>query len=68
MVNEINLILNKNLHCWQFFINDMNFFIEKKNTLGFFNLSYKLYFEFFLLKVIENFLIDNLFYLFKYKI
>jgi len=46
----------------------MNFFIEKKNTLGFFNLNYKLYFEFFLIKQAKDFLVDNLFYLFKYKI
>ena len=44
----------------------MNFFIEKKNTLGFFNLKYKLNFSFFLIKI-EKLCIDNLFYLFKYK-
>jgi len=44
----------------------MNFFIEKKNTLGFFNLKYKLNFSFFLARI-ESLRIDNLFYLFKYK-
>lgn len=45
----------------------MNFFLEKKNTLGFFNLKYKLNFQFFFEKKI-NLQIDNLFYIFKYKI
>ena len=44
----------------------MNFFIEKKNSLGFFNLKYKLNFSFFLVKL-EELNIDNLFYIFKYK-
>ena len=44
----------------------MNFFIEKKNTLGFYNLKYKLNFNFFFINLKDIF-IDNLFYLFKYK-
>jgi hypothetical protein len=45
----------------------MNFFVEKKNSLGFYNLKYKLNFNLYFTKI-ENINIDNLFYLFKYKI
>lgn len=67
MINKSNLYLNKELNCWKFYTNDMNFFIEKKNTLGFFYLKYKLNFQFFF-RVIKNLCEDNLFYLFKYKV
>jgi hypothetical protein len=66
MINKFNLNINKKSNFWNFCINDMNFFIEKKNTLGFFNLKYKLNFSFFLIKI-EKLSINNLFYLFKYK-
>jgi adenine specific DNA methylase Mod len=66
MINKINLNLNKEYNFFCFSVNDMNFFIEKKNTLGFFNLKHKLNFNFFF-KEVEKLDIDNLFYLFKYK-
>jgi len=67
MVNKTNLSLSKAQGSWNFCVSDMNFFIEKKNTLGFFYLKYKLNFNFFLVKV-EKLQADNLFYLFKYSI
>lgn len=43
----------------------MNFFLEKKNSLGFFNLKHNLYFQFYYkTKGLNNL---NLFYLFKLK-
>ena len=43
----------------------MNFFLEKKNSLGFFNLKHNLYFQFYYKAASLNYL--NLFYLFKLK-
>ena len=43
----------------------MNFFLEKKNSLGFFNLKHNLYFRFYYKNNSYNNL--NLFYLFKLK-
>lgn len=44
----------------------MNFFLEKKNSLGFFNLKHNLYFQFYYNKQRFNNL--NLFQLFKLKV
>jgi hypothetical protein len=66
MVSKANLSLSKEQSSWNFCVSDMNFFIEKKNTLGFFYLKHKLNFSFFSAKV-EKLFIGNLFYLFKYK-
>jgi len=42
-----NLIkLNKEINYWNFMINDMNFFIEKKNSIGFFHLKEYVNFRF----------------------
>lgn len=43
----------------------MNFFLEKKNSLGFFNLKHNLYFQFYYKTEDLNYV--NLFYLFKLK-
>jgi len=43
----------------------MNFFLEKKNSLGFFNLKHNLYFQFYYNNKYKYF---NLFNLFKFKI
>jgi hypothetical protein len=65
MINKSN-ISNKNyLNFWEYIVNDMNFFLEKKNSLGFFNLKHNLYFQFYYKNNKFNFL--NLFYLFKFK-
>lgn len=54
MINKVNLSLSSGASYKQFCISDMNFFIEKKNTLGFFNLNYKLYFKFFIANLTGN--------------
>lgn len=66
MINKSNRYLEKQLNLWTFYIKDMNFFIEKKNTLGFFNLKYKICFDFFF-NHNQKIIIDNLFYIFKYR-
>lgn len=40
------IIIQKNVSYWEFTINDMNFFIEKKNSIGFFNLKDNITFKF----------------------
>lgn len=42
MINKLYLLNTKFTNYWEFIINDMNFFVEKKNSLGFFNLKHKL--------------------------
>src|SRR5690606_12869166 len=42
MINKMYLLNTKFKNYWEFMVNDMNFFIEKKNSLGFFNLKHKL--------------------------
>jgi hypothetical protein len=42
MINKTNLNLIKFNNYWEYTITDMNFFVEKKNSLGFFNLKYNL--------------------------
>ena len=66
--NYIDLELNSNY--FEYTINDMNFFIEKKNSVGFFNLKHSIKF-----KIISSTLLNfsqvellNLFYLFKFKL
>jgi hypothetical protein len=46
-INKINLKILLCKDYWECYINDMNFFLEKKNSLGFFNLKYKLYLQLF---------------------
>lgn len=43
MINKLYLLCNKYSNYWEYQITDMNFFVEKKNTLGFFNLKYNLF-------------------------
>lgn len=43
----------------------MNFFLEKKNSLGFFNLKHNLYFQLYYKAISFNYV--NLFFLFKLK-
>lgn len=42
MINKAHINLLKFKNYWEYTITDMNFFIEKKNSLGFFNLKYNL--------------------------
>jgi hypothetical protein len=42
MINKMYLLNSKFKNYWEFIVNDMKFFIEKKNSLGFFNLKHKL--------------------------
>ena len=53
LINDIYSVISKNavnikkeLNCWEFSINDMNFFLEKKNSIGFFHLKDYIYFKF----------------------
>lgn len=63
MINKLNISNKKHLNYIEYEINDMNFFLEKKNSLGFFNLKHNLYFKLFYKHNKNNNL--NLFYLFK---
>lgn len=45
MINKIHLLCKKFKNYWEYSINDMNFFLEKKNSLGFFNLKYNLFIQ-----------------------
>lgn len=45
----------------------MNFFLEKKNSLGFFNLKHNLYFQLYYKDKGKSFNYVNLFHLFKLK-
>jgi hypothetical protein len=65
MINKFNIVNKKDIKFLEYVINDMNFFLEKKNSLGFFYLKHNLYFRFFPKKINNNYL--NLFYLFKLK-
>jgi len=65
MINKLNIIKNINKNNLEYIVNDMNFFLEKKNSLGFFNLKHNLYFNFYYKNNKTNYI--NLFYLFKLK-
>jgi len=65
MINKSNIMYKKDKNFLEYVINDMNFFLEKKNSLGFFNLKHNLYFRFFNKNHNNNSL--NLFHLFKLK-
>lgn len=45
IINKLYISHNKSINYWEYVIKDMNFFLEKKNSLGFFNLKYPLYFQ-----------------------
>lgn len=42
MINKMHISCIKFKNYWEYTIHDMNFFLEKKNSLGFFNLKHKL--------------------------
>jgi hypothetical protein len=66
MINKSYIKINKNINFIEYSIIDMNFFIEKKNSVGFFNLKVPINFKFF----IKNFTYlnsKNLIILFKLK-
>ena len=65
MINKLNISNKKFSNYWEFIINDMNFFLEKKNSLGFFNLKDNLHYQFYFNNNKFNYL--NLFSLFKLK-
>lgn len=46
LISKNSIKINKNLNFWEFTINDMNFFVEKKNSIGFFNLKDYVNFKF----------------------
>jgi hypothetical protein len=62
MINKLNIIKKNNINNLEYIINDMNFFLEKKNSLGFFNLKHNLYYNLY-----YNTNYNNLFSLFKLK-
>src|SRR6185369_5768228 len=66
-INRSFLKVYKNMNFIEYVVNDMNFFVEKKNSLGFFHLKHKIHFKFCFLNLRE-FNSDNLFLLFKFKI
>jgi hypothetical protein len=66
-INKLYIELNNTLKIFEFIIVDMNFFIEKKNTLGFFSLIDSVKFKFLFSKNLEIKYL-NLIFLFKLKI
>jgi hypothetical protein len=63
--NAINI--KKELNYWEFSINDMNFFLAKKNSIGFFHLKDYICFK-FLFNVDTKKWLDYLNYFIIYKI
>ena len=47
LISKNSIIFKKEINYWEFIINDMNFFIEKKNSIGFFHLKDYINFKFF---------------------
>lgn len=47
MINKLSIQFSKFQYFWEIYIKDMNFFLEKKNSLGFFYLKYHLFFNLF---------------------
>lgn len=46
LISKKSINIKKFPTYWEFLINDMNFFIEKKNSIGFFNLKDNIVFKF----------------------
>lgn len=63
-ISHNSLKKNIGINFLEFTVNDMNFFIEKKNSVGFFNLKDSINFKLFF-KIQDNFNASNLFTLFK---
>jgi hypothetical protein len=64
-INKLNLEYKEEEGSVQFIVKDMNFFLEKKNSLGFFNLKHNVVFELTYDKLCDK---DYLLSLFKLKI
>lgn len=64
MINKIHLNSLKLTNYWEYIITDMNFFVEKKNSLGFFNLKHNLIIQIFFLNTKFN---SNFLHLYKIK-
>jgi len=69
MLNKTYILLNFNENFFEFTVNDMNFFVEKRSSLGFFNLKHNINFKFISTTMlnINNVESLNLFYLFKFR-
>jgi len=65
MINKMYLSYNIYHNYWEYYITDMNFFLEKKNSIGFYNLKHYLFFQFFLKKDANHIDYFNFFSLFK---
>lgn len=46
LISKKAININKENNYWEYIITDMNFFIEKKNSIGFFNLKDYINFKF----------------------
>lgn len=67
MMNRSFIDLKKEPNYYEFKVNDMNFFIEKKNSIGFFNLKHSIHFRFYYKNKL-NLNLLNLLTIFKLKI
>jgi hypothetical protein len=67
MLNRSFIELKEESNYYDFKVNDMNFFIEKKNSIGFFNLKHSIHFRFYF-KNLLNLKLFNLLTIFKLKI
>jgi hypothetical protein len=66
-IKKINLQFNQITSViFRYEVKDMNFFLEQKNSLGFFNLKHSVCFEFIFSKTLLNF--NLLFSIFKFKL
>lgn len=70
-INDVYFLISKNMikvkkevDFWEFTINDMNFFVEKKNSIGFFNLKDSVNFK-FIFNMYESLNYFNFFILYK---
>jgi hypothetical protein len=69
MLNKTYILLNFNENFFEFTVNDMNFFVEKRSSLGFFNLKHNINFKFISTTMLDINNVEslNLFYLFKFR-
>lgn len=51
MINRLYLTKKDFKNYWEYIIYDMNFFLEKKNSLGFFNLKHNLIIQIYILNI-----------------
>jgi hypothetical protein len=64
LISKNMIKIKKELDFWEFTINDMNFFVEKKNSIGFFNLKDSVNFN-FIFNIYESLNYFNFFILYK---